>query len=633
MPSSINLPWEIWIKVLSFLDEFATLKSFAQTCKRNHEIVNQSSSLLHYRISLKLGYGHASTFGSAAPVYPEQLEVGPWKSNDEFDSSASLSQTLHCQKTMMKSIFKDVRNWEDFAKIRHQIEKNWYTGKGQWTTLCKAVGPPQIWRFKFDPEYNYWACVSLEGKIEVISSFEPNHCRRWLATPRVFASSTHLESSGPFIVTNTHHESFHVWKRIDDSFHNVPSPTEAWPPDQASFVYHAGIAVCEMRDSAPMFRFHHNLHMPVAAFCFKARSPYLAAGSFWGQRIYVWDLNTGQLVEQYDTEERECNDMNYIDFDSDFIFLANSVCIDVFDRRTRQKTHRIPPIPVDDLEYYNDKTLDVTWPEKTHNPQLIPIWRINRTEELEYRLAICTLFFQKLTNWQAIHYDAQNGHLLALSRDGFLLWTPRYRQTFRNNDQIHNRCDFVVLYLGERGTNLCVENHRAVFTTTSFSHLESNCTLESVYVLELKCWSNHADFLANRPKLTMLESIIPSVGMRVSRLEMDSTSIFATTTGRCLDPTSAAYKAWKTLKQGYTTFNPRRSPISWFDLDGKFLCHANLVQAYSTDPPCSKQEWHQAWRDWTSEWRVSDQDSQISSVIAYSFVEDKLTEETLDVKW
>lgn len=105
-------------------------------------------------------------------------------------------------------------------------------------------------------------------------------------------------------MTNNYHDRFYVWKRVDESFSddNLPLLDQAWPKDQIDVDHGVGVRVSEMHDGAPMFRFHHSLHMPTLAFCFKARAPYLAAGSYVGQRLWVWDLHTGKLVEDYDSE-------------------------------------------------------------------------------------------------------------------------------------------------------------------------------------------------------------------------------------------------------------------------------------------------------------------------------------------
>lgn len=120
MPSSIDLPWELWIKILSFLEEFATLTNFSASSTRNRDIVDQSRALLHYRICCNIGYTEACTFGSATTVYPAGYSSGAGQHGATTDF-ASLTDTIHRQNTMMKSAFKDVKDWKDFGSFNRLL--------------------------------------------------------------------------------------------------------------------------------------------------------------------------------------------------------------------------------------------------------------------------------------------------------------------------------------------------------------------------------------------------------------------------------------------------------------------------------------------------------------------------------
>lgn len=611
MPS-VELPSEIWINILSFLNDFSTLYNFAQTSNENYQIVESSSNLLHYFISANIRLIEPCTFGSASTIYPSESKGDDQKTKQETELAHLLSKAILDQMTMMKSCFEHVKTWKDFAKIRVRLEKNWRSGNGRWTTITRPTNPPSlspVWRFKFDPEFNYWAAVDLSGIIEVFSPIAPGHYRRLRVPPRRPASSTHLESSGPFIVTNWRHQCFQVWKRIEGAFEGtVPAQDEPWPYRRIEYADmqqdEDTSLILEERDSCPIFKFHCYLNMPIPAFCFKARAPYLAAGSYLGQRIYVWDLETGKLVEEYDVSGRESDDMTYIDFDSRLIFLASSRHIHIYDRVTRQSICFIPPRPVEDLEYYADKTHDVIWPIE---------YRASSSLTLEERKEGSSYLYDRLLEWVAVHYDYKNGHLVAISQEGFLIWVSNYRQTFLTKNSASNREDFVVLYNGGACTNLCVENGRAAFSTIFFT--SGGVRFESLFALELTKWSNHSDFMASPPRLTNLAKIIPSV-VPISRLEMDSCAIYATVCDARSDPELC--EAWQTLQYDHNEILPLIS-ITWMDLDGKALySHEELSQNGHT-LPISFEEFEHCWEVWENE-QIYLVERQPTDILAYSLL-------------
>ncbi|EGG09805.1 uncharacterized protein MELLADRAFT_103909 [Melampsora larici-populina 98AG31] len=593
MPS-VELPHEVWINILSFLKDFLSLYNFAQTSSGNYQFVESSSNLLHYFISANIRLIEPRTFSSASTVYPSKSQGDDEKSKQETELAHLLSKAIFNQMTMMKSCFEDVKTWKDFAKTRKRIEDNWRSGNGCWRTIIRPtnlLGLSLVWRFKFDPEFNYWAAVDLPGIIEVISPIAPGHYRRLRILPGRAERSTHLESSGPFIVTNCHRHRFQVWKRIEGAFDSaVPAQDEPWPYARIAYqgMQQDGEAslIVEERDSSPIFTFHCYLDMPIPAFCFKARAPYLAAGSYLGQSIYVWNLETGKLVEEYDVSGRESDDMTYIDFDSRFIFLASLRDIHVYDRVTNRSIYSIPPRPVENLEYYADKIHDPIWSNVT----------VLLSPTLKKRKQATVQLYSCLCEWVAVHYDHQNGHLVALSRQGFLIWTSNYSQTLLTKNSVSNRDNFVVLYGDGGGTNLCVENGRAVFSSSFFT--SDGVRFESLYALELTNWSDHTSFIASTPRLTNLVKIVPSV-VPISRLEMDSCAIYATVCDARSNPELC--EAWQTLQYDHNSIYPLLSKLTWMDLDGKELHTDERLYPIDHILPISLEEFERCWDLWEHE--------------------------------
>lgn len=108
-----------------------------------------------------------------------------------------------------------------------------------------------------------------------------------------YLSPTHLESSGPFNITDWRNHCFQVWKRIEGALRwsNFSAQGEPWPRNRMQ--QHETLAngeetyCAEEQDSSPMFKYHCCLIMPMPRYCFKARAPYLAARSYRGQRVYT----------------------------------------------------------------------------------------------------------------------------------------------------------------------------------------------------------------------------------------------------------------------------------------------------------------------------------------------------------
>lgn len=218
----------------------------------------------------------------------------------------------------------------NLAMKRHTVERNWRAGRGAWSTICFSddLEDLDIWRFKFNPDWNYWACTSQRGQVQVFSPTPSGYCRRWEARPEIVSRSidihspplvsqsqcvdallvrfTHLESSGPFIVTNNHGNRFNVWQRIGAAF-TIPVPVPSSHEDQFPTILHGDeINPSQLYKSAPMFAFRHSLLPPAAASCFKARSPFLAAASYVAHAIYIWNLESGTLVEEYNSRSPFC---------------------------------------------------------------------------------------------------------------------------------------------------------------------------------------------------------------------------------------------------------------------------------------------------------------------------------------
>ncbi|KAI8450429.1 hypothetical protein BY996DRAFT_6417367 [Phakopsora pachyrhizi] len=277
------------------------------------ELIDSHESIVYHRICSNLGYTNKHSFGSSSTIYPrskpsiKQSEIdrrtrthqrniefdqdddgsdyayGCDRDGSEFDeSSKNLDEALKAarfnQKTTVKLVFNDIRDWKKFAQVKHRIDKQWRTGISCFDSAVMVTPPfSPIWRWKFDPDMEYWAMTSQRG-----------------------------ESSGPFLVTTNSRNQFLVWKRQDEAFKSE-CPRQS---TETGFEFRdlkddrGSVIGWETFNCSPMFKLFWTLEMPQATYCFKARAPYLVAGSLGAQEVYVWNLETGKIVEQYDVLHR-----------------------------------------------------------------------------------------------------------------------------------------------------------------------------------------------------------------------------------------------------------------------------------------------------------------------------------------
>lgn len=229
----------------------------------------------------------------------------------------------------------------------------------------------------------------------------------------------------------------------------------------------------------------------------------------------------------------------------------------------------------------------------------------------------------------AVHYDTKNGHLIALSHDGHLIWNPRYRETIGAADYDETFSQhYVVTYLGEYGHNLCVENGRAVIST--LTAIDDDVVIESIHMINLHKWNNHHEFIAHPPNLITLAEVVPST-VDSSRLEIDSCAVYVTANGNFLEPNSAAFDAWRTLSRGYYTHLDKTHPRSWFDIGGNFLCYGDTKRHEHGIDPVSDTEWETSLQFWKMV-RASG-DTLSNSIIALSFGDQETHVDAINMSW
>ncbi|CAH7684740.1 expressed protein [Phakopsora pachyrhizi] len=557
LSSLLGLPPELWIKIISFLVDFNSLQSLRISSSSMRELIDSHESIVYHRICSNLGYTNKHSFGSSSTIYPRSK---PSIKQSEIDRP--LKAARFNQKTTVKLVFNDIRDWKKFAQVKHRIDKQWRTGISCFDSAVMVTPPfSPIWRWKFDPDMEYWAMTSQRGGLTVVSSFNlPN------LTQELHRVYSHLESSGPFLVTTNSRNQFLVWKRQDEAFKSE-CPRQS---TETGFEFRdlkddrGSVIGWETFNCSPMFKLFWTLEMPQATYCFKARAPYLVAGSLGAQEVYVWNLETGKIVEQYDVSERPSVGMFYIELDDSHIFLGGSHSISVYNRHNRKLIYQI-------ADSLHRSTVSVGPSE-----------------------------------WVAVHHDVRGGHLLALSRSGLLFWTPRYKKLLRGGCGVPNGnkgSDSVIMNLGQHGAeghNLCVENGRAVVSVVS--GWVGGAPLEMLFLLNLRAWTDLEDFRRDPPRLVVLFKVVPSFQL-TSRIEMDSCGIYLTSIGMCFNSSKPIFQAWETLNDGYLQHGSPQANCrqQWLDSASGLICEQEFIDPEPIEKEAdqvTKSKWLESLQKW-----------------------------------
>lgn len=150
---------------------------------------------------------------------------------------------------------------------------------------------------------------------------------------------------------------------------------------------------------------------------------------------------------------------------------------------------------------------------------------------------------------QAVHHSLDGKHLVAIGDRNELIWFRDYRQQLLHGTK-QSRFENVVVLRHNDGPemglvpldNVCVENNRVVFSTRVSCRSLANASMDMltrvqtesfpcVYFFELTDWHDHAEFVKKAPEIRLLSAGLPTGIDCISRIEMDSTSIYVTASG------------------------------------------------------------------------------------------------------
>lgn len=155
------------------------------------------------------------------------------------------------------------------------------------------------WRFKLDPLAHtvLWSRFDLSQPLRVCAADGQTKSKNWVFTGWPNERwPWHVEASNGF-VAHTFADQVLIWRRS-----NIPSSNngESTLPQFHGFVHSdpadENVIIMDPSDDEAPYRLHLCYTFPTRVSCYKARYPYLAAGSASAARIYLLDMVKGDLV-------------------------------------------------------------------------------------------------------------------------------------------------------------------------------------------------------------------------------------------------------------------------------------------------------------------------------------------------
>lgn len=348
----------------------------------------------------------------------------------------------------------------------------------------------------------------------------------------------------------------------------------------------------------------------IRSFQSQARYPYLAAATMTSE-VFLWDVRTGKCVQHSESLRIpvvvDCSQLHaqssalaqyavcrqvprffarlpaltrsrqtYIELDNDFVFLAGPSGVTVHHRRSDAAPVKIPhlPPPSEPSDPWDHHIIGVEFFD-VHSPS--PYRSGGQVDPEDSRGPKLQTDFQaylRASIWTAVHHDCQGGHLVAITSNGWLMWTPRYKELIESRGTRTE--DLVFVHLGGSGLQLAVENGRAVITVECApddrDFEESRPSCESILLLNLRTWRDFDDFKRDPPQLITLAARSPAMEP-VSRVEMDSTAVYITGTAACVTNEHGLRDAMAALGKGATQemWECWREERHWRDIEGTIL--------------------------------------------------------------
>lgn len=278
-----RLPPEVLIPVLGFLDP-ADLAVCNRLSKYLKIFIDANREIISANCAIRLGFTLGQSAGDAGVYTSSQTRT------------LTLGKAIQNQQSALKA-YANVQTWHDFVKKRVTIDRNWR----QLNCVERQVHyESSVWRFKVDTESGviisscgtrspYLVAVDLSENAVQNTSQVTVGFTSWSFAAASLPEYTHIECSNGYIVHTMADASFAIWKRC------APRQVANFEPENPRLRISSFVAT----SSHIAYRPHKRIAPPRQINCYKARFPYLVAGSSRRRRqAFVWHIESGELLKE-----------------------------------------------------------------------------------------------------------------------------------------------------------------------------------------------------------------------------------------------------------------------------------------------------------------------------------------------
>ncbi|CAE6517659.1 unnamed protein product [Rhizoctonia solani] len=351
-----DLPTECLLRVLNFL-ALRDIATLLQTSKLWNSIINTNEHTIYLQLA-------------------EELNT----------TSALLGSPLDALSGWLSQEASKVRSWKGYCRLYITTERRWNGKERPYSTrdVLQSAQQTRVGWIKIDTEKELLLMTGDEESDE--DNCVAVHCLR---DPTCEVPSfTRIEISGGFVIfgnVRAGSDSFEVWRWAEDQ--ESISQIIRQPTDEQSQKYERAVLFAGIRNSPcrgellPM----GVLQQPDELRAYRLVYPTLCVGNHAGDRLWLWDIRTRQLIQTIRIEPSPYQEfsMVYVDVNELNVFVATHT-VSVYSRTTGECVFQLkevelrrlagyvtPPIPNHDsdnvfqeyvLPGYHDPRINVTPP-------------------------------------------------------------------------------------------------------------------------------------------------------------------------------------------------------------------------------------------------------------------------------
>ncbi|KAK4699553.1 hypothetical protein P7C70_g6707, partial [Phenoliferia sp. Uapishka_3] len=424
------LPPEVSLLILANLS-ISSLAAFRQTSKAAASLVASSSDMIYRSIAFR-------TFPRESSSSATGLSLCQLAPTATFDAE-ELTRVIAQQHAMGRT-YDGCTTWTDFVKRRVILDHNWENGSAriEWRKLSPSL-PNGIHRFKLDPE----ACdgagaIVTSGVAGGYQAYDAQSGEELWRSADPDSPYPHVELSQGYLVMadDPSINKYTIWRRD-----TITSPSPLIDSIAAARL----VERCSRGASSsirPKVGYHPfcTFISPGTCYATKFRFPLLVGASTHTQKIYIWDVPVGRLVNTIDISRlfdvgipaHFDPAINYIELDDEVVYIVGARSVTTWQRDGGVLLDTLPP---------------------------------HRTEhERGDQTGLYRDIAAEIMGRAVLHHGTAGETVVLASEAGLLAWAPRWRE-LQGDGMRKFENDVYIFHTDERVIQLCVENNRAVFIT------------------------------------------------------------------------------------------------------------------------------------------------------------------------